>query len=307
MSGNRVEPTLARRGPLNIHLQQLAYLQEVQRSPTWSEAARRLSISQPALSQSMAEIERRLGVELFERAGRRRVLTQEGAEVAAFASRVLADAHDLTARLVTSRAGEGGRLRVGMIDAASLYVLPRAVRKFREAYPGVRLELTVASSGVLRGMLESFDLDVAFVTGPAERTAAAGVEVFQEPLYVYGPPRATWRPEVAEWVLYPRGSETRRGIDAALATRGIVPNVTLESANPQVLRQMVALGFGWSVLPAAVAEEGPEPLRRRGRKLTQRSLVAVRRAGAAPDPRAEAFLELARQARRGRSRLPKTR
>ena len=52
-------------------------------------------------------------------------------------------------------------------------------------------------------------------------------------------------------------------IDAGLRERGIVPRVWLESGNPQVLRQMVLLGFGWSVLPAPVAESGAEPLRRR--------------------------------------------
>jgi DNA-binding transcriptional LysR family regulator len=294
-------------GPLNVHLQQLAYLRAVEAAPTWSEAARRLHVSQPALSQSLAELERRLGVALFERAGRRRVLTPEGEEAAAFARRVLAEAHDLRERLHAGRAGVEGRLRVGMIDAASLYVLPRAVRSFRVSHPRVRLELTVASSGVLRAMLEAFELDIAFVTGPAGETAPGDVEVFQEPLYLYGPPGDRRRAHEAEWVLYPPGSRTRRQIDAALARQGIAPNVILESGNPQVLRQMVALGFGWSVLPAAVAESPPEPLRRRGKSIARRSLLAVRRPDAPPDARAEAFLRLAARARRGRKGLPRSR
>ena len=65
----------------HLHLQQLQHFVEVARSPTWTEAAKRLHLSQSALSQSLAEMERRLGVRLFERAGRRRPLSAEGQEL----------------------------------------------------------------------------------------------------------------------------------------------------------------------------------------------------------------------------------
>ncbi len=64
--------------PLNLHLHHLAYLCEVQRSGTFTAAPRRLHISQSALSQALAEFERRLGVPLFERDGRRRALPEAG-------------------------------------------------------------------------------------------------------------------------------------------------------------------------------------------------------------------------------------
>ena len=72
-----------------------------------------------------------------------------------------------------------------------------------------------------------------------------------------------------------------------------MPRVTLESSNPQVLRQLVALGFGWSVLPERVAEDGESPLQPSGEVLGERTLLGVRRPGAPPDTRAEAFLALA--------------
>ncbi|TAJ21676.1 MAG: hypothetical protein EPO65_00955 [Dehalococcoidia bacterium] len=97
----------------------------------------------------------------------------------------------------------------------------------------------------------------------------------------------------AEWMLYPSGSHTRAVIDAALAARRIVPRVTLESTNPQVLRQLVALGFGWSVLPEQVAGDGQPALVPSGDVLGERTLLGVRRSGTPPDARAEAFLALA--------------
>lgn len=278
--------------PLNLHLHHLAYLREVERSGTFTVAARRLHISQSALSQALAEFERRLGVPLFERDGRRRSLTEAGREAARFASEVLGRATELRAWADARRAGGGGSLAVGMIDAASLYLLPSAVGTFRASHPGVALRVVVDTTEALLERLLRFEIDLAVVVGPVA-PGFETVEVAREPLRLYGPPGQTVPGPEAEWLLYPGGSHTRAVIDAALAVQRIVPRVTLESSNPQVLRQLVVLGFGWSVLPERVAEDGPSPLRPSGDVLGERTLLGVRRPGAPPDARAEAFLALA--------------
>lgn len=278
--------------PLNLHLHHLAYLREVERSGTFTAAARRLHISQSALSQALAEFERRLGVPLFEQDGRRRALTEAGREAARFASEVLGRATELRAWVDALRVGGSGSLVIGMIDAASLYVLPSAVAAFRSARPGVELRVVVDTTEALLDRLQRFEVDLAFVVGPV----GAGfetVEVAREPLRLYGPPGEAAPGPDSEWLLYPAGSHTRAVIDAALAARRILTRVTLESSNPQVLRQLVALGFGWSVLPEQIAEDGQPPLLPVGEVLGERTLLGVRRPSAPPDARAEAFLALA--------------
>ncbi len=278
--------------PLNLHLQQLVYLREVERMGTLTDAAARLHISQPALSQSLAELEKRLGVRLFERSGRRRVLTEAGRETVRYAIDVLARTEALRDELGAHQRGEAGTLRVGMIDAASLYVLPETIRRFRESHPGVELRLIVDSSTALMRQLDDFALDLVFVVAPAEGEHQVD-EVLREPLFLYGPPGVEWSPADAEWALYPAGSHTRTLIDEALLREGIRARVTFESGNPEVLRQLVALGLGWSVLPAAVAERGaPRLVRRREAPIAWRSLLGVRLTSP-PDPRVEAFLRLA--------------
>ncbi len=285
---------------LNVHLHQLAYLREAVRQGSLTRAAAALGVSQPALSQALAELERRLGVALFERVGRRRVLTAAGEEVDAFARRVLAEADGLSQRLAAYRRGRGGTLRVGMIDAASLYVLPEVVRAYREQHPAVELRVTVEASGDLLRRLRERELDLAFVVGPVTEPDLAAVEVAREPLYLYAPPDDDGTPEGARWVLYPEGSRTRRIIDAALAQAGIRPRVALESSNPAVLRQMVAMGLGWSVLPVAVAEGGAGGASpRRGARVAERPLCAAWRRASPPDARREAFLRLALQRQGG--------
>lgn len=283
------------RAALNLHLQQLAYLREVARQGSVSGAAEMLHVSQPALSQALGELGRRLNITLFERAGRRRRLTAPGAEVLRFAEETLAGAEALERRLAALRGGERGPLSVGMIDAASLYVLPEVVRRYRETFPTVDLKLSVDRSGELLRRLRAFELDLAFVVGPVDEPDLASTEVLREPLYIYAPSGDAGDPQSARWVLYPEASRTRRIIDEALVRAGIMPTVVLESDNPAVLRQMVAMGLGWSVLPPAVAEdESQQPSVRRGERITERPLDAAWRRDSPANPRVDAFLALAR-------------
>ena len=276
----------------HLTLQQLAYVRELERADTVTAAAQRLEVSQPALSQALAELERRLEVDLFDRRGRRLRLTEAGERVARFAEEVLGQADALDRWLNSYRLGRSGTLRVGMIDAASLYVLPAAVRGFRAAHPDVELELTVERSGVVLDQLRRYELDLAFVVAPVPEDLEA-TPLVDEPLYLYGPPDDD-DPAAGDWVLYPTGRQTRSLIDEGLARLAVRPNVTLESDSPEVLRQLVALGLGWSVLPVGVAEAGAAPLRRfNDDAVAVRTIVAVTRPGADPNPRRDAFLGLA--------------
>ena len=101
--------------------------------------------------------------------------------------------------------------------------------------------------------------------------APAGVRVGKAP---------TWGP----WVLFPEGSHTRHQIIEHLRALGAPLPVVADSHQPDVLREMVGLGLGWTVLPAA--SEGRDDLVR-GPTLFDRTLVLARRAGAVTDPAAD--------------------
>ena len=281
---------------LDVRLRQLSYLREIARSGGVTPAAARLGVSQPSLSRALAGLERRVGVRLVERDGRGRRLTGAGEDVLAFAERVAAQVEALREQLGERARGERGTLRVGMIDAASLYVLPGVVRDFVARFPGADLALSVDTSAALLDRLRHFDLDLAFVVGPADSDLWS-VEVEREPLVLYSPRGSPGDPAGSDCVLYPRGQRTRGLIDAGLAALGIEPRVTLESHNPEVLRQMVALGLGWSVLPPSIVERAGDALAR-GPLIAERILVGVRRADAPSHARRDAFLELALRARR---------
>ena len=276
-----------------IRIQHLAYLQAVVDAPNWTMAAEMSDVTQSAISQGIAQLEKSIGVPLFVRSGRRRVLTDDGAEVLRFAATVLAEAGRLEERLDQRRHGLAGTLRVGMIDAAGLYLFNAAMMEFREQLPEIELKLVIDSSESLLDMMRRGSLDLALVVAPAHGLLSE--ELLAEPLFVYASRGTRGRPETAaEWALYPEGSHTRAAIDEGFARLGIRPTVLAESPNPSVLRQMADLGLGWTVLPPAVAEEGPRPLRRWGEAIAERRLLAVHHPGG-PNARSSRLLEMIRR------------
>ncbi|NNF64497.1 MAG: LysR family transcriptional regulator [Acidimicrobiia bacterium] len=271
----------------DIRLRTLSYLVAVSRTGHFGDAAVDLGVSQPALSQALARLEGEVGVALFVKAGRARLLTPAGEHVVRFAESVLAQASRLESDLRARADGLAGTLRVGMIDAAALYLVAASVQRFRDERPDVELVVTVDASDALLAALADNRLDVALVVGPVADERATSIVT--EPLGIYGPPIDNIS-EAQPWVLYPAGSHTRALVDEGLALRSIRPEVHAESDNPSVLAQLVRLGAGWTVLPAGIAEAGPEPLVRVGKPIAQREIVGVTSAEAADDALTQAFL-----------------
>jgi len=275
----------------DISIRQLEYLVVVSESPTWAAAADRVGVSASALSQGLAELERRIGVPLFDRVGRRRVLRSTAAEVLDHARQVVALTGDLARWAERRQSGAEGGVRLGMIDVAAVNHYPTVLHRFREGHPDLELRLRVAPSGSLLDDLVAGDLDVVVCVAPAEPVRGVTTEpLLNEELAVYRPdghragPAEDWGP----WVLFPAGSHTRGVIEAALRAEGAEVEVVADSHQPEVLREMVGLGLGWTVLPVVQAETGDRPLQR-ARLLTHRQLVIARREGAAIDPAAVAL------------------
>jgi len=273
----------------DLSIRQFEYLLAVSEAPTWAAAADAVGVTPSALSQGLAELERRLGVELFERDGRRRRLRPTAQPVVDHARRVLALTSDLARWSAHLRSGATGRVRVGMIDAAAVLHFPNELGSFRRDHPDVDLHLTVAPSARLLEQLVSGSIDLVVCVASPDAPGGLHVEpLMPDELYVYAPDGdvaddpSEWGP----WVLFPADSHTRRLIVDALAQAGASLDVVAESHQPDVLREMVRLGMGWTVLPGAQAEHGEQRLAG-GIRLITRQLVLARRADSLVDPAVE--------------------
>ena len=280
-----------------VSVTQLEYLVAVHQSTTWAEAAKSLGVSQSALSQGLAELQRRLGIQLFSWEGRRRVPLETARHVTEHARRILAQTGDLAAWAERVRAGSAGKLRVGMIDAAAVDHFGETLREFRENRPELDLHVIVGPSGQLLQGLSTGDLDLAVCVQPDD-PGVANVPLLEEELLVYGPPGVRqldptlWGP----WVTFPQGSLTRDLIGKALRSLRAPFDVVAESNQPEVLSEMVLIGMGWTVLPRIQAERPPASLTPiRQTPLLKRTLVAATRHTGLANP---AAIELTEELRR---------
>lgn len=275
----------------SLSIQQLEYLVAVADADTWADAAASLGVTPSALSQGLSQLERRIGVPLFNRDSRRRSLRPEAAPALSYARRVVGDTRDLARWAQAVGGGQAGPLRVGMIDLAAVVHFGPTVRQFQHRHPDVDLHLAVAPSGALSDQILAGELALAVIVEPVPNTGQLDLTpLLQDQLGLYGPdgtaagPPASWGP----WVTFPTGSHTRELIGRRLAALGASFEVVAESHQPEVLRAMVALGMGWTVLPVTQAEAEPSPLRRAlPEPLMSRQLVLARRHGSAPDAAAD--------------------
>jgi DNA-binding transcriptional LysR family regulator len=281
----------------DISIRQLEYLVAVADAPTWATAADRVGVSASALSQGLAELERRVGIELFESVGRRRILRTTVTPVLEHARQVLALTHDVSTWAERLRTAQSGRVRLGMIDVAAVVHFPDVLRAFRAERADVEFMLSVASSRSLLNDVQRGALDLAVCVEPPEPIAGVDTtSLLSEPMIVYGPPNSmigtpqSWGP----WVLFPSDSHTRRLVVERLRALGAPVTIAAESHQPDVLREMVLLGLGWTVLPRSQGESERGAMTV-GDQILERKLVLARRSGAVTDPAVD---ELARRLRR---------
>lgn len=275
-----------------VSIRQLEYLVAIVDSPTWATAASEVGVSAPALSQGIAELERRLGVRLFRAEGRRRVVRSDVGPVIEQARRMLAAASDLGRWVDEYRGALRGGVRLGMIDIAAVSYYPDLVRDFRRDHPDVALRLTVTPSRPLIEQLRDGDLDLAVCVAPPEQPFGMIVSPLRrDPLHVIGPSgadaddMANWGP----WVMFPEGSHSRRDTLRHLAALGASTRIVAESHQPEVLAEMVAMDIGWAVLPVP----DPDALSHTvlGPVLFDRQLVLITRDDAIPSPARSALVD----------------
>jgi len=248
----------------DVTISQLRYLLASRDEESWKVAAASCGVSPSAFSQGIAQLERKLGLDLIDRSGRQRSLTAAGHAAATHAELVLAQMRELSRWASEVREGEAGLLVVGMIDTAAVHHFGDALVAFRRRYPEIELRLIVQPSASLTELLLRSEVDLIVAVEAAPMQNVQSVPLVREPMYVYAPPgadigaEATWGP----WVTFPQASRSRALAGAELQRRGVDFTVVAESSQPAVLREMVQLGMGWTVLSSVDAEREPHALRR---------------------------------------------
>src|SRR5262249_17772203 len=150
-----------------LSLDQLQTFADVVELGSFSAAARRLNLTQPAVSLQIKQLEGRLGVRLIERVGRRAYATAAGRDLLTHVHQVDAAVAGALAPVADHPEGGIGRLRLGTGATACIYLLPPVLRALRQKFPALEIVVSTGNSPDIVAALVSNAIDVALVTLPA--------------------------------------------------------------------------------------------------------------------------------------------
>src|SRR5262245_36989167 len=145
---------------------QLRALMEVVEQGGFSAAAKRLNLSQPAVSLQIRELEDRLGIRLVERLGKRAYATAAGGELIEHARRIAAETERALAAMRRYKEGWLGRVRIGTGDVMLSYLLPPTLRALRTTHPKIELVIFTGTTSDVVQRISNNDLDLGLITLP---------------------------------------------------------------------------------------------------------------------------------------------
>lgn len=224
-------------------------------------AAKRLSTTQPAVSQRIAALEGDLGTRLFKREPRRAVLTVKGRELLPYAEHMLRLRSELLKAAASSDALRG-QVRLGVAETIVHTRLIELVKNVHATYPSITLEIEVDTSQNLRDNLLDGSLDIAILLGPVMEPNARNLDFVRYPLAWVASPRLALPPgrvslqDIAHLpvITYPKGSRPPLDIRDLFLRAGVTDFRIYSNASLSTMIKLCAEGMGVSVIPPAVIE-----------------------------------------------------
>lgn len=249
--------------PRHLSLRQLEVLKTVAESGSMAEAGRRLFMTGPAITQQVQQLEKVLGMPVFDRLGRRLQLTAAGDRVLSAAIEVHSRLGVLAKEMDALRKRDDGTLHLGILATAT-HILPPLLADFRRRAPGIAVHMAVSTREELSRRVLDGDVDLALMGRGAEtgtEEAAASGRLVREPFasnpHVIiawpGHPLAAARGiapiELRHETVVQRepGSGTRAMLDAFLAVHRIVPRERITVSGNEMAKHAVMSQLGISL------------------------------------------------------------
>jgi LysR family transcriptional regulator, low CO2-responsive transcriptional regulator len=245
----------------NLTLRQLRLFEAVATQLSYSRAAEQMSVTQPAVSMQVQQLEAELGLQLLVKTGKKVSLSQAGEEMLRQARRILNQvsmAEEAIGAFHDIDGGHGGLLHLGVVSSAH-YFAPALLMAFAEHWPGVKFKLTVERRENILAMLQDHQLDVAIAGYPPSEADVEAETFAQNPHCVVAAAnhplakkrRIHWDALRDEpFIFREPGSATRQFFDHLLQAQSLPVRVTMELSGNETIKQAVMAGMGISFLSA---------------------------------------------------------
>lgn len=250
-----------------MELAQLKYFQVMANIRHFTRAARMLDVTQPALSRSMAKLEKDLGVPLFKRSEGEIELTPEGERLLRRVDRILREVDSAREEASNAHAEVSKEFRLSFIHSLGSYALPHILQDFRALYPDIRIQLNQQDSAALALQVAAGETDLCLCSTIPTTEYSAWVYLWSEELFVTVPlgHRFAEREKInlheledEPLVAMKSSYSLRILVDQFFDLAGIHPEITFEGDDVSTISGLVAAGLGVSLLPKLAGVEHPE-------------------------------------------------
>lgn len=249
-----------------LDLRQLEILRAIAETGSFTRAGARLHVSQSAVSRQILLLEEELNERLFIRLGQRVQITPTGESILQLSHRLFADIRETCGTIMDRQKALTGTIDLAGGMTVCLYLFPRLLKEFRRHHPEVEVKITTGGMSRILRRIRTGRSDLALLTLPIEEPGLTTVPVLREELLLIMPPghrlldlKHPLAPSALvaeEFIVFERGSNTRRAIDDFFVREQIKPRVVAETENAEIMKAMVASGLGISIVPfQAVANE----------------------------------------------------
>ena len=230
-------------------------------------AAESLNLSQSAASAAISALEKRHGVMLFNRVGRRIELTKEGQEFLGKSRSVLAAARDAELFLAECGTVRRGELSISASQTVGNYWLPTLLVDFKQRYPAVDIRLSVSNTARVQALVREGVADIGIGEGEMDDPALQYTNISEDQLILVVGKTHEWARKTTvepseipstRWIMRERGSGTRSEFEGVLRTYGVdlaKLETVLELASNESVRTAAEAGIGAAVISASVAAE----------------------------------------------------
>ncbi len=252
---------------MHITLRQLQIFRAIALSGSTTAAAASIPLSQSAASAALKELERVLGVRLFDRVGKRLLLNDGGRALLPMALAVLDGAQNLQAAFLSNQQALPVELHIFASTTIGNYILPALLARFRETVPSARLELRIGNTMDVVTAVRDFETDLGFIEGPCHAKDIVVVPWLEDELLIVASPshplaRAAKQRKLsikqlaaANWLLRETGSGTRETVEQALLPHLLDMPASMTLGSSEAIKNSLAEGLGVSCLSASVVRD----------------------------------------------------
>jgi len=243
---------------------------------SFSRAAEKLFITQPAISKRISTLEFALDCQLFDRLGKSVQLTQAGEALIPSYQRILAEIDESQRIISTLRTQVSGHLKFGTSHHIGLHRLPPVLRQYTNHYPEVELDIQFMDSEQAAALILKGSIELALITLPdiIEKPLTT-IPVWTDPMlcvvandHILAKQKTVTRKQLAEHgvLIQSHSTHTRDIIDQALKLDSDI-KIIMESNYLETIKAMIQNGLGWGVLPESMIDNSLHKLKIKGVKM----------------------------------------